>query len=413
MIISSSLRRWWRVNGGSALCALVLSLSSAAGAQSAPAAGTIQIGKVDSIYSGTLKEQRPYLVYLPPSYRDTTYLPQRYPVLYVLDGDVHFHSLTGVLQFLSSATNGVLAMPEMIVVAIPNTDRMRDLTPTRADLDYEGKVSAVLKTTGGGPRFLQFMQGELIPNVERTYRTAPYRVFVGHSLGGITVIDALFSMPTAFNAYVAIDPSLWWDNRVLLRRTPAMVSTPGFAGRTLFVGQANSLQAGDTTVNVHYASIAQFNSTVSTLNQSGLRYGFKFYGGDDHGSVPLITEYDAMRFIFDAYKPDIFRALDDPSYLTAHFAKVSHQMGYTVRPPEMMLDLLGHLAMPRDTIKAIALLRSGTEQYPASANAWSSYGDALMATSNTTQAIAAFEKALALKPAHAHAIAMLKTLRKQ
>lgn len=394
------------------VCALVLSLSFAAGAQSAPAAGTINIGKIDSIYSGTLKEQRPYLVYLPPSYSDTTYLPQRYPVLYVLDGDAHFHSITGVLQFLSSATNGVLAMPEMIVVAIPNTDRMRDLTPTHTELDNDGKVQVALKTSGGGPNFLQFIKGELIPRIESAYRTAPYRLFVGHSLGGITVIDALFSMPTTFNAYVAIDPSLWWDNRVLLRRTQAMVSKPGFDGRTLFVGQANSLQAGDTTVNVHFASIAQFNSTVNTLNTSGLRYGFKYYGGDDHGSVPLITEYDAMRFIFDAYKPDIFRALEDPSYMTAHFAKVSAQLGYTVHPPEMMLDMLGHIEMSRDTTKAIALLRLGTEQYPTSANAWSSYGDALMAKPDSKQATAAFEKALALKPAHAHATEMLKKLKK-
>ncbi len=394
------------------VCALVLSLSFAAGAQSAPATGTINIGKIDSIYSGTLKEQRPYLVYLPPSYSDTTYLPQRYPVLYVLDGDAHFHSITGVLQFLSSATNGVLAMPEMIVVAIPNTDRMRDLTPTHTELDNDGKVQVALKTSGGGPNFLQFIKGELIPRIESAYRTAPYRLFVGHSLGGITVIDALFSMPTTFNAYVAIDPSLWWDNRVLLRRTQAMVSKPGFAGRTLFVGQANSLQAGDTTVNVHFASIAQFNSTVNALNTSGLRYGFKYYGGDDHGSVPLITEYDAMRFIFDAYKPDIFRALDDPSYMTAHFAKVSAQLGYPVHPPEMMLDMLGHIEMSRDTTKAIALLRLGTEQYPTSANAWSSYGDALMAKPDSKQATAAFEKALALKPAHAHATEMLKKLKK-
>jgi uncharacterized protein len=79
----------------------------------------ISIGRVDSIQSAHLKEQRPYLVYTPPSYRDTTTAPQRYPVLYLLDGDAHFHSVTGLIQILGTGVNGTFVVPEMIVVAIP------------------------------------------------------------------------------------------------------------------------------------------------------------------------------------------------------------------------------------------------------------------------------------------------------
>ena len=62
----------------------------------------VTIGTTDSIYSATLKENRRFLVYTPPSYSDTTYLPRRYPVLYLLDGDAHFHSVTGLLQILGT-----------------------------------------------------------------------------------------------------------------------------------------------------------------------------------------------------------------------------------------------------------------------------------------------------------------------
>jgi predicted alpha/beta superfamily hydrolase len=163
----------------------------------------------------------------------------------------------------------------MIVVAIPNTNRTRDMTPTRTDRDLSGNPAG-LASSGGMANFLTFIKTELIPRIEHDYRAAPYRVFVGHSLGGITTIDALYTMPDAFNAYVAIDPSLWWDNRVLLKQARDRFSKPGLAGRALFVGQANTIQPGDTTLNVHYNSIIQFNSILETFNQSGLRYAYKY-----------------------------------------------------------------------------------------------------------------------------------------
>jgi predicted alpha/beta superfamily hydrolase len=276
------------------------------------AAGSVTIGKIDSIFSPTLKEQRPYLVYTPPSYSDTTYTKRGYPVLYLLDGDAHFHSVTGLLQILGTGVNATFVVPEMIVVAIPNTNRMRDLTPTQAARDFEGKADTALRMTGGGPKFLNFMKSELIPHIDATYRTAPYRVFVGHSLGGLMAFQALYTMPEVFNAYVAIDPSLWWDDRRLLKQAPAFFGKATAPGRTLFVTQANTLVATDTIDNPHYNSIVRLNAIVEAGNASGVRYAFRYYPNDSHGSVPLISEYDALRFIFDGFQPDLFRALEEP-----------------------------------------------------------------------------------------------------
>src|SRR5262245_33557133 len=215
----------WRV--------LLLLAPLSAGAQSYENA--IHIGKVDSVWSATLKEQRKYLVYTPPSYNDTTFQPRRYPVLYLLDGDAHFHSVTGLIQILGSGVNATFVVPEMIVVAIPNTNRTRDMTPTRVERDMQGRPQPAFATSGGMGNFLSFIKNELIPRVEQRYRTAPYRVFVGHSFGGITTINALYTIPETFNAYVAIDPSLWWDNRVLLKQARERFSKPGLAGRMLYV----------------------------------------------------------------------------------------------------------------------------------------------------------------------------------
>jgi predicted alpha/beta superfamily hydrolase len=359
---------------------------------------SIVIGTTDTLYSTTLKEKRPYFVYTPDSYKDTTYAPKRYPVLYLLDGDAHFHSVTGLIQILGTGVNATYVVPEMIVVAIPNTDRLRDLTPTHTDKGADGKPNPGFKTSGGMPAFLKFIQTELIPQIEKTYRTAPYRVFVGHSLGGIAAIDALYTMPETFNAFVAIDPSLWWDNRVLLNQAREYFSKPGLAGRALYVGQANTITPGDTTLNVHFNSIIQFNSILEAFNQSGIRYAYKYYPEDSHGSVPLITEYDALRFIFDSYDVSLARALEKPTYLAEHFAKASSALGYKIDPPEDMVDLIGHVAMGRDTTAALQLFEMNAKLYPTSANVYASLGEVYSAKQDKVRATEYYQKALSIRP---------------
>lgn len=357
------------------LAVMVPSLSLAQG--SLPKDGKVVIGTVDSLKSAVLNETRRFLVSVPVSYRDTSYLPRRYPVLYLLDGDAHFHSVTGLLQILGSGINATYQLPEMIVVALPNTDRSRDLTPTHVERGFDGKPAPMFKTTGGNANLFRFFQTELIPKIEAEYRTAPYRILVGHSLGGITAINALYTVPELFNAYVAIDPSLWWDDRLLLKQAKAAVSKPGWAGRALFVGQANTINPDDTTANVHHSAIEQFNGVMSAYNKSGLRYAYRYYPDDDHGSVPLIAEYDALRFIFKGYQVPLARALKDPGYLADHFGAVSTMLGYRVTPPESMVDLIGRITLQQDTTKAVEFFRLNAANYPSSPKGWSRLADSL------------------------------------
>src|ERR1700739_904124 len=101
---------------------------------------SIQIGEKFTLHSRILNEDRPYWVYLPPSYRDATYAPKRYPVLYLLDGDLHFASASGIVQYMSGAEYWEnLQIPELIVVAIPNTDRTRDFTPSHSLKSLDGR----------------------------------------------------------------------------------------------------------------------------------------------------------------------------------------------------------------------------------------------------------------------------------
>ncbi|MNK55562.1 putative esterase [compost metagenome] len=100
------------------------------------------IGTIDSIQSKMLNERRKIWVYVPNSWSPDS--KQRYPVLYLLDGDAHFYSVVGMIQQLSQV-NGNTICPEMIVVGIPNTDRTRDLTPTHVDSDPLFSIQHFLK----------------------------------------------------------------------------------------------------------------------------------------------------------------------------------------------------------------------------------------------------------------------------
>jgi predicted alpha/beta superfamily hydrolase len=358
----------------------------------------VDIGTVDSIWSATLDEQRPYLVYTPPSYGDTTSTPQDYPVLYLLDGNAHFHSVTGLIQILATGVNGTFAIPEMIVVAIPNTDRTRDLTPTRPALGFDGEPTPDDATSGGNRAFFTFLEDELIPHIESEFRTMPYRVFIGHSLGGITAINALYTIPETFDAYVAIDPSLWWDDLTLLRQAKDYFMSADLGGKALYVAQANTIQPDDLEPNAHFSAITQFDAIMRAHDRSGVRYAFKYYDEDDHGSVPLISEYDALRFIFDGYRVPLQRVMAEPALLMEHFNSVSEQLGETFQPSEAMVRLVASFAIGQDTTAAIALGEIRAELYPESYRAQEFLGDVWAAKGEVEKARGYYEQALAKNP---------------
>jgi predicted alpha/beta superfamily hydrolase len=380
----------------------------------APAQGrfarAITIGRVDSLESATLKERRHYLVYTPPSYDDTTTAPQRYPVLYLLDGDAHFQSVSGLIQALGTGVNGTYAIPEIIVVAIPNTNRTRDMTPTKVTVGFDGKPAPQMAMTGGMGNFLTFIKSELIPQIDRQYRTMPYRIFVGHSLGGITTINALYTIPETFNAYIAIDPSLWWDNTLLLKQLKNYVSSAKLDQKVLYVAQANTINPDDTTSNPHFNAITRFNSVMQAYNTSGLRFGFKYYDSDDHGSVPLIAEYDALRFIFDGYKPDLLRMIASPKLLPEHFRLVSSKLGATFTPSERTIQMFGQIALSQDTTKAIEFFQIATELYPADYRNYDRLGALWLARGDKAKARAYYEQSLTKNPDNVVAREQLKKI---
>lgn len=159
-------------------------------------------------------EQRSFIVGLPASYE---FSDTRYPVLYLLDGSQHFHYTTGITTFLSANQ----FIPQMIVIAVNNTDRRRDLTPP-SQVPAEQQS---MPTHGGADNFRRFLADELIPWVDQKYRTHPYKVLSGHSLGGLFAVHTLATQPDLFNAYIAISPSMQWNAQHLVKQAEQYFSS--------------------------------------------------------------------------------------------------------------------------------------------------------------------------------------------
>ncbi len=372
----------------------------------------IVIGKIDTVYSGILNEKRKIWIYTPDMTSGKHDPNQRYPVLYLLDGDAHFFSVAGLIQQLSQA-NGNSVLPEMIVVGITNTDRTRDLTPTHVTSDLPAMDSNFSKTSGGGQNFMAFIEKELMPHIDSLYPTAPYRVLVGHSFGGLTVMDALTNHTKLFNAYIAIDPSMWYDQNRFLNATEKKLSAKKYDGIRLYVGIANTMPQGMTLTQMkkdtgfatrHIRSVFELDKFLKTNPGDGLKYASRYYADDSHVSVPMISEYDGLRFVFDYYRINVTeKDFADTSGAIArkykkHYDIVSKKMGYKVSPPELFINYLGYDAMVnKHYTKAAALFKMNIDNYPDSSNVYASYADLLVSQKDTINAIADYKKALAIQ----------------
>ena len=248
-----------------------------------------------TIRSEILNEERVVFVYVPDTYGLEAAKEKRYPVLYLLDGLAYFEVTTGIAHHLGSWNAAVQRIPDLIVVAIQNTKRPRDMTPSHM---AEGPYSS---GSGGAAVFRSFIESELMPAVDKQFRASGERILVGHSLAGLFVLDTFLERPNLFVAYIASDPSLWWDDNLLARKLLARRGTsPRTPGR-LFIAQANTPDSTLGEHDAHKAGITAFRAALEAAKLP-VEHSYRYFEDETHLSVPLQAVYRGLLFAYEGYK---------------------------------------------------------------------------------------------------------------
>ncbi|WP_162014325.1 alpha/beta hydrolase-fold protein [Kordia algicida] len=371
-----------------------------------------------------MNETREIWIHFPEEHANAALQSRKYPVLYLLDGNSHFHSVVGMVKQLSKST----ICPKMIIVGIPNTNRTRDLTPTKPTKVPHYLSRLKVENSGGGDAFISFIEKELIPYIDKMYATESYRMFIGHSLGGLTVINTLIQKPELFNAYVAIDPSMWWNDKNLLQKIKKTTFNERYDNKKLFLAIANTMGKNMDTITVkkdtsyttrHIRAILELHSLLKKDPLNKLSYKGKYYKNDSHGSVPLIAEYDALRYIFDFYQLHITtqdlidKENDILNKVKNYYTKLSKEFQREIKPKRYYIeDLANQLMEVQQFKKAEQFFKLNITNYPNDFYVYSSLGDFYILTGNKEKAIESFKKSNSIYK-NSYATAQLKKLQEE
>lgn len=328
----------------------------------------ITVGEAVSFHSEVYGEDRHVLVYLPDHYSSTT---ARYPVVYLLDGAFFFFPTAGIVDFYSKANR----MPRMIVVAIVHSDRMTELSTA---------------ASGGSAQFTSFLREELIPYVDDHLRTEPFRVLIGHSLGGMFAAHALFEAPGLFQAHIAASPALYWNAGSQLDRAREALKSGSSLKSHLYL----TYSGGDGR-NIRTST----DELIALLEESappGLDWEFEFLSEDRHNSSPVRSVLGGLGHLFGGWT---YVGEDTAVALIEHYRQLSAHLGFECRPEMGNVASRGRSLMRKgDVSEAIRVFEYNSRIHPEAAETHEALGAAYRTAGEIQKAIAAYQRALELSP---------------
>ena len=212
-----------------------------------------------TLESTKLKETRRINVYLPPGYDAAT--ATRYPVLYMPDGGIK-EDFPHIATTVDTAIRAGEMRP-VLVVGIENTERRRDMTgPTEVAEDRK-----IAPRVGGSAAFRSFIRDELMPQVRSKYRVTDETAIIGESLAGLFIVETFFLQPKMFDTYIALSPSLWWNNDELPRKAAERLKAQPEMRNSLYLSAANEEGIAPQT--------ARLAETLRKSAPAGLKWHFE------------------------------------------------------------------------------------------------------------------------------------------
>jgi len=347
-----------------------------------------KVGTLDSLYSESLKEYREVYIQLPANYDAKK--NEKYPVVYILDGEVFLPTVNNVQNFYSGGFT-----PEMVLVGISNAhNRTRDLTTSKITEKYGMPFN---EENGEAENFIKFIETELIPFIEKKYPVTNFRTLIGHSYGGLFSIYTLINHSYLFSNYLIIDPSLDWDDQKLLKEAKEKLSSQNYKGKSLFMSLSGQLHMQNQKVTIENVmqdtsdftvfsrSNIAFSNMVEQNKNIELAFGWKFYTKDLHGTIPFPSIMDGLIFGFEWYQMENTDKFNSPStskeelfnIINYRANKLKSYFGYSTPPyPQDLLNALGYMSLDMEQVeKSKMFFEFAIEFYPSSANTYDSMAE--------------------------------------
>jgi predicted alpha/beta superfamily hydrolase len=238
----------------------------------------IKIGFQDSIYSTTLNENRKFIVKLPKGYNESD---KTYPVIYRLDGDLDlFTETVGTINRLTYMDE---LIPEMIVVMIENTNRNRDMMPTK---------TSFFKSEPGAENFKLFIEKELIPHIENTYKTTNEKLLCGQSLSAIFTLYYFLTSPDSFDSFIACSGGFPDCEEYFIKLTNDFLKTK--QNKTTKIFMTHGLNDFLDPEGVIKKQLLSFTKRIES--KENIVCQLKIY--DEEGHVPFQSLYHGLKFSY-------------------------------------------------------------------------------------------------------------------
>ena len=305
----------------------------------------IVIGKYKTIHSKILDEDRLLFIHLPKEYKDTQL---KYPVLYILYVDIYNYFADATI--ITEKLGGTGEIPPMIIVGVANTNRYRDFLPFQ---------SRSIPESGGADNFLRFVEEELIPQVDDTYRTKNFRILAGPQAAAVFSLYTLINKPNLFQAFVTENPFMNPENaEFLYPKAEQFFKTQNSFRKFLYI----KCEKNESPQNLEFAE--KFSKLFETKKPDNFQVEVSFSEPTGYFITPLPFR-EALRSLFLSYKlPEQFQTNTLKDILD-YYERRTEKYGFSVDPPELMLTFEGDkLNQQGKTMEALEIFTYQLSLYP-------------------------------------------------
>jgi len=345
----------------------------------------VTLGQMSSLQSTVLNKTIPLSIYLPEDYDSTK---QSYPVIYMMDSEyrARFAMLASTLDYMADSQ-----IPASILVGVDLTEGNRVLLPTGQDKD-----------TKNTDAYVKFLETELLPHVDKNYRTAPFRTLFGGSNSGFFSVYTLLNNPKLFNNYFASSPSLRHISEAMQQKIKNGALKALSDKRSLHV-----IYSDDDSESVANF-VPDFSALLAKHKPQNLSY--KVEELVNQGHVPAVDFTSFLLALYPDYNAP--EDLDNLEKVKQHFAMLSKRYGYTMHPPMSLIFRLGAgFIRSKNTATAEQVFQYSLQLYPEDKRSYLGMGVVRRDQGNSKKAELLLEKALAIDPDYSLATRLLKRLK--